>query len=115
MAGRYIYVGSAWGPGGIAARLGRHIRGDGKPHWHIDYARHVMQPIGAWVAYGRRLECEWATCLASNFDAIVPGFGASDCRCVAHFFYVADVNLQEIQFASAPVFFDLTSLSPVLY
>ena len=28
--GNYIYVGSAWGPGGLAARLSRHLRGSGK-------------------------------------------------------------------------------------
>ena len=34
--GRYLYCGSAKGPGGLKARLARHMR-RGKPiHWHID-------------------------------------------------------------------------------
>ena len=33
-AGWYVYVGSAFGPGGLAARVGRHLRGLGTPcHW----------------------------------------------------------------------------------
>lgn len=33
--GYYAYVGSAMG--GLKARLGRHLKRDKKPHWHIDY------------------------------------------------------------------------------
>ena len=29
--GDYVYLGSAFNPGGLRARLGRHIRGGGKP------------------------------------------------------------------------------------
>ena len=35
----YAYVGSAMGPGGVRARLCRHIRGRGAKRWHIDYLR----------------------------------------------------------------------------
>ncbi len=31
-----IYVGSACGPGGLSARISRHLRKDKKIHWHID-------------------------------------------------------------------------------
>lgn len=88
-SGIYIYVGSAYGPGGIRARLGRHLRSVGRPHWHIDSVRAVAEIIG-WH-YARRsasYECKWAQTLAARADTTipVPGFGASDCRsgCAAH-------------------------------
>jgi Uri superfamily endonuclease len=37
--GYYAYVGSAFGPGGLAARLSHHLRRSHKPRWHIDYLR----------------------------------------------------------------------------
>ena len=37
--GYYAYVGSAKGPGGVRARLCRHILGRGVKRWHIDYLR----------------------------------------------------------------------------
>ena len=87
--GLYIYVGSAQGPGGLRARLGRHLRGDGRPRWHIDALRAVAEVVGWHVAVSPlRLECAWAQSLAHLPGAAipVPGFGASDCRhgCPAH-------------------------------
>ncbi len=86
--GLYLYVGSAWGPGGLRARLARHWRGPQRLRWHVDYVRHVA-PVAwaAWVA-GERLECRWSQALAASPALSVPvlGFGASDCRrgCRAH-------------------------------
>ena len=55
--GYYLYVGSAFGPGGVKARVSRHARADKKKHWHIDYLREHMQPVEAWCSYDdRRLE-----------------------------------------------------------
>ena len=34
--GWYVYVGSAFGPGGVKGRVGHHARPQTKPHWHID-------------------------------------------------------------------------------
>lgn len=34
--GYYLYIGSAFGPGGIKSRVSRHFK-QKKPHWHIDY------------------------------------------------------------------------------
>jgi hypothetical protein len=45
-AGEYLYTGSACGPGGLRARLGRHLRGGGKPHWHIDSLRAAAEVTG---------------------------------------------------------------------
>ncbi|MEJ2210061.1 MAG: DUF123 domain-containing protein [Anaerolineae bacterium] len=89
-AGWYLYVGSAHGPGGLRARLARHRRrlGPGKrAHWHIDYVREGSTWGGAWVRTGgQRLECTWARTLARlpGAQVVVPGFGASDCRCAGH-------------------------------
>ena len=64
-AGDYLYLGSAHGPGGLRARLGRHLRGDGKTHWHIDYLREAVSvhAVG-WQKAAKglpgRLECSWS-------------------------------------------------------
>jgi Uri superfamily endonuclease len=88
-AGFYIYLGSALGPGGLAARLTRHLGFEKRWHWHIDYLlgskyAHVVQ---VWTAQSAaRLECEWA-CAAMRLPGasiVVPRFGASDCRCLTH-------------------------------
>ena len=88
-AGEYVYVGSAFGPGGLRARLGRHLRGDGRPHWHIDTLRAAATVCGfKFAVTDRPLECVWSQALATLPQAgiPVPGFGSSDCRlgCRAH-------------------------------
>ncbi len=93
-AGCYVYTGSARGPGGLRARVGRHLRAaDRTPHWHID-ALTAVAPVAEvwWVETGERLECAWATALLALPGTTVParGFGASDCGCVAHLLRVAD-------------------------
>jgi len=85
--GTYVYVGSAFGPGGLRARVGRHVRGDGVLHWHVDYLRVVTSMEAVWYTHApNRRECTWARVLRSLPDATVPldGFGASDCNCSAH-------------------------------
>ncbi|MDY6942097.1 MAG: GIY-YIG nuclease family protein [Pseudomonadota bacterium] len=92
-AGLYLYLGSARGPGGVAARVARHLRG-GRSHWHLDYLRPVVQPLRVWVAYTpEKLECLWAKSLFAlpGIEAPVRRFGSSDCRCIAHLgYYAAD-------------------------
>jgi Uri superfamily endonuclease len=85
-AGAYVYVGSAWGPGGLAARVGRHLRSAPNAHWHVDYLRAAANPIALWLGPGEREECIWATRVLAHPAAqvIVPGFGSSDCNCPAH-------------------------------
>jgi Uri superfamily endonuclease len=94
-AGWYLYVGSARGPGGLRARLERHRRRlgpDKKVHWHIDFLREYGTWAGAWVRRAdEHLECAWARRLGGlpGVAVVVPGFGASDCRCAAHLFHLA--------------------------
>ena len=98
-AGTYVYCGSAFNPGGIRARLGRHLRGASPtPYWHIDYLRRISHVAGAcWLPItsptGRAamtppIECQWSQALVQLPDAHLPcpGFGASDCPagCAAH-------------------------------
>ncbi len=100
--GLYAYAGSAYGPGGLRARVGRHIRRDKTKRWHVD----ALTSTGAWVwarvwsvhpdslpasdAASPLLipnECTLARDLAAFPGAAipVPGFGASDCPgCAAH-------------------------------
>ena len=88
-AGLYAYTGSSCGPGGLRARLGRHLRGGGARHWHIDYVRAAAQVQACFYTVSDTpLECAWSQALAALPGAMipVPGFGASDCRsgCGAH-------------------------------
>jgi Uri superfamily endonuclease len=87
--GRYAYVGSAHGPGGLAARLGRHLRRPERVHWHVDHLRDTATPAGwLWAEGEMRLECRWAQALLALAGGAAPvrGFGASDCAqgCAAH-------------------------------
>jgi Uri superfamily endonuclease len=89
-AGWYIYSGSALGPGGLAARLGRHARAHKTPYWHIDYLLRKGHLAGAWLAAGRqRRECVLARRLIRSPKAqiVAPHFGASDCHCLTHLVY----------------------------
>ena len=86
-AGLYIYAGSARGPGGVRARLGRHLRGDGKKRWHIDQVTaHANGRAG--FDYSGLTECELIERLWGSgfFRLPAAGFGSSDCRtCKSHF------------------------------
>lgn len=90
--GTYAYVGSAFGPGGVRARVRRHQRRTDSPHWHIDYLRAVGKLRRVWYTYDSvRRECTWAAVLRAVPEAEVPldRFGASDCRCSTHLLYFA--------------------------
>jgi Uri superfamily endonuclease len=81
--GRYLYCGSAHGPGGLRARLGRHMRPDKKVRWHIDRLTTTGEVLGAWIFAGVT-ECDLVAQL--NFlPTPAPRFGATDCkRCPSH-------------------------------
>jgi Uri superfamily endonuclease len=87
--GYYLYVGSARGPGGLRARLGRHMRRGKSVHWHIDYLRPWAEPVEAWLSLSsEQLECRWSICLQeAGLAQPVRGFGASDCPCDTHLLY----------------------------
>lgn len=91
-AGFYLYVGSAFGPGGLEARLAYHLRRHkARPHWHIDYLRAKARLREAWTVAGPgRIECVWCKSLRENptVSAPAPGFGASDTGCTSHLFFL---------------------------
>jgi Uri superfamily endonuclease len=86
-SGFYCYCGSAMGPGGLEARLARHLRQRKKPHWHIDHLLPHAAVVEIWSAPSpERLECLCAQALLTlqGAGAPVPGFGSSDCPCRTH-------------------------------
>jgi Uri superfamily endonuclease len=84
--GRYVYCGSANGPGGIAARLARHLRRSKTLRWHVDQLT-TRGRVLATAAVPGGSECDLADRLLA-LDGVgvpLPGFGSSDCRrCAAH-------------------------------
>ncbi len=88
--GYYLYVGSARGPGGLTARLARHLRERKRSRWHIDYLLREARVVEIWTASSpEKLECLWAQALLRMPDARIPvsGFGSSDCVCPTHLVY----------------------------
>ena len=89
--GRYVYAGSAYGPGGIRARCRRHLRRNKTCRWHVDWLTNTATdllvlafPAGDECALIRRLSK-----LAGTYFP-VPGFGSSDCRtCPSHLVQLA--------------------------
>ena len=84
-AGLYLYAGSAWGPGGIRARVSRHLRKDKAKVWHIDRLTEAAT-VEEVIAFPGGRECMIVD-FAVAHGARVPvfRFGASDCRrCDAH-------------------------------
>ncbi len=89
LPGYYVYVGSAFGPGGVKARIEHHLRISERPHWHLDYLRPHLQAQEIWFTYDKlRREHQWAGELSKRYGARrpFPGFGASDCHCSTHLF-----------------------------
>ncbi len=87
--GWYVYVGSAFGPGGVAARCNHHLRITERPHWHIDYLRAVSKLREIWFSCdSARREHTWSNLVGNGRGTTqpFPGFGASDCDCQSHLF-----------------------------
>ncbi len=92
-AGWYAYAGSARGPGGLRARILRHMKKRKKRRWHIDWLTTAREDIFA-LCLAQESECELAAALAgAGFPAPLPGFGSSDCaRCKSHLFRLAPLG-----------------------
>lgn len=98
-AGWYVYVGSARGPGGLAARVGRHLRPAKQVHWHVDRLLAWAEVREVWARAGDApSECAWAAALAQARAARrwPPGFGSSDCRCAGHLVAFPEIPGAEI-------------------
>ena len=84
--GWYIYVGNAYGPGGLGARLNRHCRTGKATHWHVDHLT-ALGEIRALAVQPDGDECAIiaALCALGDFAHPLNGFGSSDCRtCRSH-------------------------------
>lgn len=84
--GSYVYLGSANGPGGMAARVRRHLKREKRLHWHVDHLTNLgaLTDIALWPGGD---ECALVEHLSAGKGITfpVPGFGSSDCRhCAAH-------------------------------
>jgi Uri superfamily endonuclease len=85
--GFYVYVGSAFGSGGLKARIAHHVKISRRPHWHIDYLRSILHLNEVWYTYdSEQHEHQWADTFSCLKGATIPmaGFGASDCSCKSH-------------------------------
>lgn len=86
--GYYAYVGSAFGPGGLRARISHHQHRSAKPHWHIDYLRRATCLVDIFFREYEHAEHAWATAIAALPEStiVLPRFGSSDCSCATHLY-----------------------------
>jgi len=90
-AGRYLYLGSAGGPGGLRSRICRHVLfgEEKKPRWHIDWllragsVPRICYLPGQW---GRRAEERLSKLLLGLLEEALPRFGSTDTRSRTHLF-----------------------------
>jgi Uri superfamily endonuclease len=113
--GIYVYIGSAFGPGGVAARCQHHARISTNPHWHIDYLRAAMELSEIWFSHDpQHREHEWADLMvkARGAQQPFPGFGSSDCNCLSHlFFFTSPPSFDSFRRRACRT---LTNQSPIL-
>jgi len=83
--GWYAYAGSAYGPGGLPARLARHERKTKRLHWHIDRLTIHARPYAIPIVDGNECAIVSALLTSDRFYIPIPGFGSTDCRiCRSH-------------------------------
>jgi Uri superfamily endonuclease len=85
--GFFVYVGSAFGGGGLGARTSRHCSSPKTLHWHVDYLRAATEPFAIWYTLDAvPRECQWSNVLSHMSSTAFPlrGFGSSDCTCKSH-------------------------------
>ena len=89
-AGFYAYVGSAFGPGGLTARLNHHLFSSAASRWHIDYLRRHASIEEVWLSQMEACrEHLWAAALnkLNTSGCHFKNFGCSDCECFTHLFH----------------------------
>ena len=90
--GYYIYIGSAKGPGGLRARIERHLRKQKRIHWHIDYLTSTSECNIYAIVYAltnKDLESVLSAKLLKEkkcFNPTIRGFGCSDKTSYTHLF-----------------------------
>ena len=101
LKGVYAYVGSAKGPGGLEARVGRHFKKNKRVKWHIDYL--TVRPEcfleGVVMIESETLKERELVELLENIGGThtIKGFGNSDDKStVSHLLYFGNIGLEEI-------------------
>jgi Uri superfamily endonuclease len=85
--GWYVYIGSAFGPGGVCARVSRHLSKGAPVRWQIDRTKRYLTPHAVWFTVdAKKRECLWArSVLKMPKASYLSRVGSSDCDCPAHF------------------------------
>jgi len=98
--GRYIYLGSARGSGGILARVNRHYIKRKKVRWHIDHLTISSKVHIEGVVYAitqedlERTLCE--KLMELGFMPYIEGFGASDYRAKGYSHLLKPPNMVDV-------------------
>ncbi len=77
--GFYAYFGSMFGPGGLEARIKRHLCSKKRKHWHVDYVLKYMRVEAVYILSGKDLESHLSRRAVKLYDHF-KGFGCSDKR-----------------------------------
>lgn len=110
--GFYIYVGSAMRS--LTQRIRRHLRKRKKDHWHIDFLLPFLRDIRILpIRSSERLECRIAQELERIAEGI-PHFGASDCSCPSHLFYMPQHPLRYPSFVEVLLRFRMGRIARML-
>ncbi len=81
--GYYIYIGSAHGPGGLRARIRRHLKKIKNPYWHIDYLLMDKDVFieAIWYFLAKESPFDLESLISKNLNNLldfIKGFGCSD-------------------------------------
>ncbi|NHJ88111.1 MAG: GIY-YIG nuclease family protein [Asgard group archaeon] len=101
--GCYLYIGSAFGRGGLNGRINRHKRLNKKIFWHIDFllsSETVTLVLIGKIFSDKRWECPINIRLKDFFSdeklTHIINFGSSDCQCVSHLYYYNEELTEEL-------------------
>ncbi|MFQ6087599.1 MAG: DUF123 domain-containing protein [Candidatus Methanofastidiosia archaeon] len=95
--GYYCYVGSAMNS--LKKRIERHLRGDKRVHWHIDYlleVAHIEEVLKFKTS--ERIECFLSKKLYALSDGFIKDFGSSDCGCRTHLYYFTEYPIERVSY-----------------
>lgn len=119
-AGLYVYAGSARGPGGIRARILRHLNREKRRHWHVDHLTAVASIVSIIAFPGADEHAVLGAALGlEGAETPVKGFGSTDCSsCPAHLVRLCgDAPLGEgalaVQSSSPPVMWRAAEGAPL--
>ena len=91
--GVYLYVGRA--KNGLQGRIKRHLSKKKKTFWHIDYLLQKAEVQEVWIKRDFFDECQTALeikNLLKDTSSPLKKFGASDCNCASHLFYLPETE-----------------------